>query len=416
MHRKGRFRLEIVRQVASGYASLLHVPWVYLGMVVFVWLQYRRTQSTERAAFGLRVTSPIHDGLISVGLGLMVSVVVSAVLYDFRLPITWHDALWLWAAVLVLTFWNIRFSCLSYASSLISWVSVAAILTLRFGHWHSTWLLSLSQIHASAFLFIAGLLHIAEGGLAMAVGHRNASPLYVQSRRGQIVGAFVLQKLWPMPLLIHTGVGLFLPLPVLAGFGGVAIGDIPQAISRRMGPIWILYGILLGGGAYLSFDHPYIAGIVGVMAVLAHELLYWVSKRWQAELPPLFVRPNRGVRVLATVPGSPAHKLGLQPGETIVRVAGIQVNSTYDIHFAMDQNPAYVKVEVLDTRGEVRFVGTPVFAGDPHQLGIIVVPDEKAWEYADVFGPSFSAFIGRCWARKRSYLVRDPEAVSRSVQ
>jgi hypothetical protein len=59
----------------------------------------------------------------------------------------------------------------------------------------------------------------------------------------------------------------------------------------------------------------------------------------------------------------------------------VPVNTPFDLHFAINQNPAFVKLEVMDDQGEIRFVGKPRYTGEHHNLGLILVPDDAAKEY-----------------------------------
>jgi predicted metalloprotease with PDZ domain len=80
--------------------------------------------------------------------------------------------------------------------------------------------------------------------------------------------------------------------------------------------------------------------------------------------------------VLGVIPGSPAEALGITAGQTIVRVNGVRVAVKEDLHRALRQNPAYVKLELADENGEIRFMQRALYAGEHHQLGIILAPDE----------------------------------------
>ncbi|WP_238328010.1 hypothetical protein [Paenibacillus gorillae] len=79
--------------------------------------------------------------------------------------------------------------------------------------------------------------------------------------------------------------------------------------------------------------------------------------------------------------------MGLQPGEIIAKVNGVRVYNKEDLHAALQSNSALSKLEVLNHAGEVKFVQRARYAGDHHQLGVILAPDENANYYAAA-GPS----------------------------
>ena len=80
--------------------------------------------------------------------------------------------------------------------------------------------------------------------------------------------------------------------------------------------------------------------------------------------------------VLSVVPNSPAQELGIGIGEIIHKVNGYRIKTKTDLHAAMGINSAFCRLEVLNDQGEVRFLKRGIFAGDHHQLGILLAPDQ----------------------------------------
>lgn len=392
------------RDLAAGYLGYLYVPWAYLALAIFVLVQYRRVQAVERSAFGVKVTRAVRDWGISLLIGLGAGLCTTAALSLLDAHIVFADVICLWVIAIVLSLFTIRFTCVSYGAGLLVLAQGIALLVVsqggRLGYF--TFLLSL---HASSLLLLAAVLHVVEGALIYLTGFLNASPLFVQSRRGQIVGAFLLQKLWLVPTVLSVTPGFAIPFPVLIGYSGLATSSVPRQMTRSAGFLTAVYGVCMVGLAILAMHFGHYYTIVALLLIGLHEGLYHWVKSQEEEAPPLFVRPFRGVRVLACIPGSPADKMKLVPGETITKVSGISVNSPYDVHFAIDQNPAYVKIEVADDKGEIRFVGTPLYESDPHQLGVILVPDERAREYAQIYRLSVGSWLGRWLGSKKRFFA-----------
>ena len=393
-------------QAAEGYGALARSPWIYVAAVFFVWLQYRRIQTVERAFFGVRVTSAVREWLVSLLASLLVGVALTMGMLALGVIVGRYDVLWMWGVLFVLLAVDVRYACVGYAASVLALAHVIAAVYAAAGG--ELWgpLATLVTVHGRSLLFLAGVLHVAEGALIWFAGHRAASPMFIRSRRGQVVGAYVLQKLWPVPLVLLTAAGSPLPFPALIGFNGLAIGSLPRAASRRTAAAVLLYGALVTALALVSLWRPWVLAASAVLAFAAHAGLYWFADKLERDASPLFVRPARGVRILAVIPGSPADAVGLRPGEVVRRIGSTPVNSPYDIHFAIDQNPAYVKMEVLDERGEARFVGTPIYHRDPHQLGIVAVPDSRADEYAEVYNVRVMRWLWRWWQVRRQALAR----------
>lgn len=395
------------RELAAGYREMLEAPWVYLAMALFVLVQYRRIQAIERASFGVRVTEIIREWGVSLGLGAVAGLFASACLIGLGVEFGRPDAFWLWGTLLVLAVIDVRLACLAYAASilvLLQWI----VDHVAYGELARTgdWLAGLRGLHARALLLSVGLLHVAEGALAYFAGARQASPLFLRSRRGQAVGAYTLQKFWPVPLFVPFAGGGIAPFPALIGFSGVVMASLPRQAAREGGAALMAYGALTFAFALAALWRPWVVLAVALFAAAGHALVYGALRRHQTEATPFFVRPAHGVRVLAVLPGGPAATAGVVPGDVIVRIGGLTVNSPYDIHFAVDQNPAYAKLEIVDGRGETRFAGTPIYADAPRQLGVVAVPAERAVEYAGVQTLGVGRWLWRWWWRRRRTVVR----------
>ncbi|PWI57642.1 PDZ domain-containing protein [Sulfoacidibacillus thermotolerans] len=393
------------QQLSDGYMRLLMEPWIYFLLLAVVWLQYRRAERMERASFGVKVNFASLEWAISAVYGLLAGIVASSLFALLHIQVSAGEILAVWVLIFVLMWVDVRLTCTAYVGPLLILGSfILQWFVMRAGSQSIPWIRSLLNTpeHFSSLLLMTGILHVFEGVLVFLAGWRGASPLFVESRRGQIIGAFALQKFWPLPLVVGVGMGVAIPFPVLIGFSTFTIGYIPKTAARVAALPLILYGLLVTMGAFFARGHSVWILWVALFTLVAHEAIYQMIRRKEMHASALFVRPARGVRVLATLLRSPARMMGLQPGDTMIRVGGMSVNSAYDIHFALDQNPAYAKIEVVDLRGETRFLGTPVFENDPHQLGVIMVPDEHAREYAEIYPFSVGRWLFEWWRRKRS--------------
>ncbi len=393
---EGSVLLTTIHYLENGYLHLVTFPWIYLLMVFFVYLQYRRMHKVERAAFGVKISLPWRQWFISVIAGLIASLMISTILSLSHQSIPTSTVLWVWGLTLLFAIIDTRLTCISYSTAVLGVLQPLALLLINHGVKLPFFLQTLAATQLLVLLFITGLAHVMEGILIHFFGYRGASPLFVESRRGQIVGGFVLQKFWPLPVMLSSG-GLVTPFPILVGFSDITLGQIPKRAVERTWWMVCLFGLITLVLYAVAVYQPNFAFIAAILVGLLHEVMYKSVRARDVFATPIFVRPNRGVRVLATLPFSPAKKMGLTAGDTIVKVGGMAVNSPYDIHFAIDQNPAYVKLEVLDLRGELRFMGTPVFTKDPHQIGIIAVPDEHAREYAAIYPLSIGKWVWRWW-------------------
>jgi hypothetical protein len=139
---------------------------------------------------------------------------------------------------------------------------------------------------------------------------------------------------------------------------------------------------------------PSLLPVAALAALLLHELLIWSSAKRESEGTPLFVHDQRGLMVLGVVPGTPAAQMGLQSGEILHKINGVRVRTKEELYEALHRNSAFCKLEVLNREGEQRFVQRSRYAGEHHQLGVILAPDDRADYYVE---PSPGSFIGLLW-------------------
>ncbi len=88
---------------------------------------------------------------------------------------------------------------------------------------------------------------------------------------------------------------------------------------------------------------------------------------------PYFSAQTEGCTVLGVLPNSPAEKMDIKIGETIVKVNGVKVNDETGFYHALQMNSAFCKLDVLNSDGEVRFAQGALYDGNHHQLGVLLV-------------------------------------------
>lgn len=262
---------------------------------------------------------------------------------------------------------------------------------------------SLQEMDGRLLLVFLAFLLIVEGSLIWTNGPKYTSPLLVKSPRGKYIGAHRLQRIWFIPLFLPVPVGglaaqdwwLFLPtgvesvslflVPFAIGAKQSVLHTLPHAAISRTGKKVVILGVVMGAFAWLSYYEerivPFVLGIV-ILARIAISL----HNYWQArENYPFFTLPPAGIRVLDVLPGSTAEKIGITPGEIIVKANGQPILHERDLYTGIQRNSAYCKLEVKDIRGEVRHVQSAVYANEHHELGILFVSDREQEEKTSTY-------------------------------
>lgn len=394
-------------ELGKGFFGNLLTPFFYAA-ILLVYLQYRRQVGLERHLFGVRVTSPEMQAVRSLGFGAIGGVAATLLISGLGIVLNPADFAYVWGVAIFLTLFNLRFICFAYAGGILSVVSLI-LNTLPEYNIDWNWLAGayedLRALSIPHLLSLVAVLHLIEALLVALQGNEGASPVFVQSRRGRLIGGFILQKFWVIPLaaVAVTGTSSFntppwwgvlpligaqglqiLPIPAVLGFSSLALARHPREKAIRTARWLALYALILLG---LSIGGGYVPALLWLAALyspIAHEVLVWWEMVDEKVSQPLFVNPLHGLRILALLPGSLAESMELKPGEIILKANGVPVNTPFDLHFAINQNPAYIKLEVIDENGGIRFVGKPRFSGDHHGLGLILTPDESAKEYVSL--------------------------------
>ncbi len=429
--------MDVLRLAGSAALSLLLSPFYYIG-VLLIMLQYLRQTRLERKLFHVRLHAWPNQLVRTVLAGLAVGVLLSVVSLFLGVSVTDEAVLWLWGTAALLVFIRVRYLCFAYSAGLLGVLQWCLGWTAMDGRsdWLGTAAGSLAHLDIPGLLVLVALMHIAEGILVRWQGARFASPLFLEGKRGKLVGGFMLQAYWPVPMLllvpaVSGGGDVNLPwslllgggsdwshgismigFPMMLGFTELTRTMLPGAKARSASRGLLYYGIVLGAAAVAASFWPPLMLVAALCALLVHEALVAVSYYREEAHTPLYVHDGRGLRILAVIPGTPAEAMGLLPGEIIHKVNGVRVHTKDELYAALHINSAFCKLEVLNYEDQVKFVQRARYAGEHHQLGVVLAPDEKAGYYAAASPASLFDLLRRRTAKSRQRAASAPTSTS----
>ncbi|QRG67271.1 PDZ domain-containing protein [Brevibacillus choshinensis] len=393
--------------IASGLGAIFLNPILYL-FLFLIYLHYRRQMNLERQLFAVRIQSPLLQTIRSAGMGVTAGLLVSLIAGAIGVVVQVQDLWLLWGLAILLALVRLRFLCFAYASALLTilhgiaqlFPSVSAVPGIGY-----VWEM-IGQAKPLPLLALVAIMHLMEAMLVRWNAGRDASPLFVEGKRGRIVGAYLLHSFWLTPLVmfvpldngalsgsLYPGWPFFLPeaatfglmlLPTVTGFSDMTQTMTPRKKSLQISRNLAGYAIVLLALTVLAVLVPPLLIIAALFALFGHEALFFKSQIQERQSSPYFIQSSRGVKVMGVIPGTPAEEIGIVPGEIIVKVNGIHVRSKEELYPALQANSAFCKMEVLTHDGELKFVQCAVYAGNHHQLGIIVVPDANTRVYVDL--------------------------------
>ncbi|MDP4163988.1 MAG: PDZ domain-containing protein, partial [Bacillota bacterium] len=340
------------------------------------------------AYFELRQLVPL--GLV-IGLGLSVLIVGAGLVVPFAVIVLIAFFTFLWNLTA-----NIRLMAPAYTVG----AAFFATIIIAERKWHiPIFTKSFESISHKVYPSVAvllALLLLAEGILILKNGSFGTSPKLIKSKRGQRVGVHEVKRLWLLPVfLLIPGDALHLPfswwpifslggekfslllVPFAIGFHQRIQSMLPKDAIQTHGKRLIGHGLVTLLLSIAGYWYP-LASIATVgFAVIGREILALRQRMHEESLPFYFSKKDRGLMILGIIPASPAAKMGLQVGELITKVNGVNITNEKEFYEALQKNRAHCKLEVIDTNDQIRFVQRALYEGDHHELGILFVLDER---------------------------------------
>lgn len=382
-------------------------------VVVLVALQYSRIARMEQRVFGQPMESPASSVLTSLLLGAAAGFVASFIFVFVGVTVTGAGVAFLLPVALVLMLIDPRFLCFSYAGGIL------ALSNLVFG---------VPKIGIPETMILVAVLHLMESLLIWTTGDQGALPLYMKTRDGSVVGGFLLQKFWPIPLvgmmlltpylseiqsLTHGLINMpdwwplikpditvpegremlfaMFALPAALGYGDFAVARAPKQRSARTAASLMVFSVVLLALALAASVYPWMRWLAALFSPLGHEMVIAAGRRAETRSNAIYVADPRGLKVLDVVPRSPAARVGLRSGDIIISVNGQPIRTAADLLDAMSGSPPWFYIEAerdltnaadhaghgggLGDRKTVRF--TRSISGQVERLGIIPVPGPR---------------------------------------
>lgn len=402
----------LLQRLGQAVIGLLLNPFYYLSVLIVVWQMYRQIYF-ERKCYHSRIHYLFSETWRIALWGLLAGVLLSLAMGGVGASLMPQTIFYLWIGALLLAWFRLRFLCFAYIIGLLGVVHALITQVPMIGsEMHKLpgaqyWLPPLTDVHMPSLLLLVGLMHLAEALLVRVQGERLAMPVFVQGKRGKIIGSYQFQGLWPVPLLMlipaaggqstgqaplifhplfgdaamWSGGWMLLALPMMIGFSDMTLSRTPRQKAKITAVRLLIYGAVITLLAIASEFLPLFILPASILAIILHEVMIWLAQREEDNYSPLYVHSEKGMRVLGVLPNSAAKLMGIQAGEIIHKVNGQLVRTKEELHQAIRRNPAFTRLEIIDLRGEHRFAKQALFEGEHHQLGIILAPDDDAEYY-----------------------------------
>lgn len=389
--------MEISLELFWAIVRLLMNPLTYIFLIVSWWTaaavvkRQRRDFHTRVHSIGDQLLSPIPAALTAAA-----AVTGGLILIGVEIP---AGALVLLAAVwlpLLLTR-NGRWMSFTVAGPLtmllIPWLPDGGTASPLINQW----LTEIAAWPLYNFVVLLAVMAVAEAVLTRADGASQTSPTVVRSPRGKMVGEHRVRRLWLLPIVFLFPAGavsssaywpLLPELTVTEGIGFIAVpfllglqlrihSDMPKEGVRKVALRLSILAVLTVSAAAGAYWYEPLIWAVPALLLLGRASIFFVYQAGDQKRMSQFPRLEQGMKVLGVLPHTTAEKLQIQTGEIITKVNGREVLSQREFYDALQQNPAFCKLEVKDENGEPRIAQASVYERDHYQIGCLFVPDDQ---------------------------------------
>lgn len=388
---------EILRALGYGFLQLWLNPVFYLTFLVAFILGVNRVKK-ERNHFYIRIYDVIDDLYHAFVPGLLAGLVLSVLFVSIGIVLS-QGVMWMItaASIFLMCLFQPRLLSPAYILFLTAvgvvflpdWLSRFEWLSGVFSDLHVKWLPNL-LILGVVFLFVEAMFIIIQA-------KKLASPRRMHGKRGKPIGAFETNRIWLIPAFLpipgtivdridwwpifaaDESAFTFMLFPFLLGYRQYQTYDLPKNALKRDGMHVAILAAILLPLAILTYVFEWYATsfiIIALMFVLRYGL--YIYERKQSTLKQeYFTLRNDGLQILAIVPKTPAAEMNLKVGEIIKRVNDIDVRNATEFYEALKKNSTFVKLEVIDEEGEIRFEQRAFYERDHHLLGLLFVDEPR---------------------------------------
>lgn len=384
---------EILIEIARAIGRLFMNPIFYIAILMAIYLGYRRVKR-ERKFFHIRILWGWSEAIGLLKEGLLISFCISILSIGFGLtvPIQFLYALTTISFIALIVY------VFHLLSPIIIFTLSLAILFV-FDYLNVSFNVLGLAIHgvdmtegiAVTGAILAGLFLVAEGMLIRKYGAQYASPIVENSKRGLKAVAFLSKKIWVLPIFFVVPGNVidayfpwwpqfsldstkfsFVLFPILIGFQQMTRHTLPVYLYPKLGRAVIILGELVIIGGLVAFFAPIVGFamlLVGLVARIGISIRF--VTREQKDVYAVSAKSS-GVMIAGVLPNSPAEKMGLDVGEIIRKVNGVEVHSERQLYEALQINAAHCRLEVLNHKNEIRLTQHVVYNGDHHRIGLLV--------------------------------------------
>ena len=345
-------------ELVTTIASAVFDP-IFFIMIYVTYLFYKKNIQLEKRMLTFAQTTPQNKVVDATLHGIITGLLGSWLIKEIGLPLEITKAsLFLIPIALLLSLKNPRFACFSYAAPI---VGVTSLFISRLG------------FDIPGMISLVGGLHFMEAVLVYLTGAKGSIPVMMRLQ-GDYVGAYTMQKYWPIPIALLTKTQGLTPLCGILGFGSIAITTTPEKKAKKMGLLIGLYAIVLLVGARVAYIYPSYKLLILLLMPLLHEITYYLDHHFETSKPPIYTTPSQGIRVLDIKHGSYGQKMGIKRGDIIYQINNYNITNAQDYYKILKEGHHKIRLKVSHLNGNQEVLQCRATGPIITELGIVPLP------------------------------------------
>lgn len=400
------FFFQVVYTTLQAVATAIFHPW-FLIVIYLIYKMYKKNGDMEIATL-LFTRQKIGNKMIqSILSGILIGISASILLVVIGFPIHLSEYMvFLLPVAILLAMINFRYLCFSYAGGILGFLSFIFRGQMFLGY-------KLPDINLDipGIIALVGILHFMESLLIFLEGAEDSIPIII-NKEGKFASAYMMQKYWPLPFallvmevmtaipqgsiempnwwplmknIIEKPGGVLVysiyPITAVLGYGDIAVSTTPEQKSRRTALSLMGYSLVLLVTAIFAPNRLWLQGLGVILMPVLHELLIVQSQKRERYAKPLYVYPDKGVRILDLKPEGLGEKLGLKRGDIVLKINGIEIENYLHMKAVLNNYFTFLWVDILGIDGKHRCIEHQAYPLGINDLGIIPLIEEPLAVY-----------------------------------
>gem|GEM_PF-5002064 len=369
-----------INEINHAFIDILKNPVIYWVIILVILTVYKR-RKIEKKQFGKHIHSFFPAWTTTLFITIISSISVSFVAIYFGLHITYE-------IILILSIVTICFS-LIYQHIFLS-------VSYTLGFTYFLLFLSIQNLFENSttiltsVVFLIGVFLIIEAVLIKTMKNDHFFPERWKTPRGAKYGQYRLQKITIIPCLLFVPDGILAPfypvftlgdsqynialVPIVLGFSYLAKNNLPQVVAKTVAKRTCLLGIIVIVGSVIGLYQPIILSYVVLLAILGKIVIriLYINSEFQGS--PIFFDMENKPTIFWVEKNSLAEKLGLQIGDTIIKINEQAVETREDVdQLLLQHQNEYLTISIEDRHHQQRTINKAVFAKNKEELGVIFI-------------------------------------------